>query len=127
MWRFVFGKPASTFFFWERGNANSPTTANSDLLVEALAGFGRVIASHKLLRSEYSPTGIAITTWNGSFSSPSAPGGTPPQLGSAGLSLSTKVTRLRLTSVQEAPGGVVDDGPDYKVIAAEPERSRRSR
>ena len=122
-----FAKPASTFFFWERGNATSPTTANSDLLVEALDGFGRVIASHKLLRSEYAPTGIAITTWNGSFASPSTPGGTPPQLGSAGLSLSTKVTRLRLTSVQEAPGGVVDDGPDYKVIAAEPARSPRSR
>jgi hypothetical protein len=121
-----FPKPASTFFFWERGNATSPTTANSDLLVEALDDFGRTVASHKLLRSEYAPTGIAITTWNGSFASPSTPTGAPPQLGSAGLSLSTKVTRLRLTSVQEAPGGIIDDGPDYKVIAAEPARSRRS-
>jgi len=121
-----FPKPTDTFFFWERGNATSPTTANSDLLVEALDGFGRVIASHKLLRSEYTPTGIAITTWNGSFASPSAPGGTPPQLGSAGLSLSTKVTRLRLTSIQEAAGGTVDDGPDYKVIAAAPARLRHS-
>jgi hypothetical protein len=120
-----FEEPADTFFFWERGNANSPTTANSDLLVEALDGRGRVIASHKLLRSEYAPTGIAITTWNGSFASPSTPGGTPPQLGSAGLSLSAKVTRLRLTSVQEAAGGTIDDGPDYKVIAAAPAPSRR--
>jgi hypothetical protein len=120
-----FPNPTDTFFFWERGNATSPTTANSDLLVEALDGFGRVIASHKLLRSEFAPTGIAITTWNGSFASPSTPGGTPPQLGSAGLSLNTKVTRLRLTSVQEAAGGIVDDGPDYKVIAAAPSRPRR--
>ena len=121
-----FTKPADTFFFWERGNANSPTTANSDLLVEALDGVGRVVASYKLLRSEYAPTGIAITTWNGSFASPSTPGGTPPQLGSVGLALNTKVTRLRLTSVQEAEGGIVDDGPDYKVIAAAPARSRHS-
>jgi hypothetical protein len=119
-----FPKPTDTFFFWERGNATSPTTANSDLLVEALDGVGRVVASHKLLRGEYAPTGIAITTWNGSFASPSSPGGTPPQLGSVGLALSTRVTRLRLTSVQEAEGGIVDDGPDYKVIAAGPARPR---
>jgi hypothetical protein len=121
-----FAQPTDTFFFWERGNATSPTTANSDLLVEALDGRGRVIASHKLLRAEYAPTGIAITTWNGSFASPSTPGGTPPQLGAAGLSLSTKVTLLRLTSVQEAAGGIIDDGPDYKLIAAAPARARRS-
>lgn len=121
-----FPKPADTFFFWERGNATSPTTANSDLLVEALDSVGRVVASHKLLRSEYTPTGTAITTWNGSFASPSTPGGTPPQLGAVGLALSTKVKRLRLTSVQEAAGGVVDDGPDYKVIAAAPARSQHS-
>jgi hypothetical protein len=120
-----FPDPTDTFFFWERGNATSPTTANSDLLVEALDGFGRVVASHKLLRSEFAPTGIAITTWNGSFASPSTPGGAPPLLGSAGLSLNTKVTRLRLTSIQEAAGGIVDDGPDYKVIAAAPSRPRR--
>jgi len=119
-----FASPTDTFFFWERGSTTSPTTANSDLLVEALDELGRPIASHKLLRSEYTPTGIAITTWNGSFSSPSTPGGTPPELGSAGLSLSTKVTRLRLTSIQQAAGGIVDDGPDYKVIAAELPRPR---
>jgi hypothetical protein len=121
-----FARPTNTFFFWERGNATSPTTANSDLLVEALDGFGRVVASHKLLRAEYAPTGIAITTWNGSFASPSTPDGAPPQLGSAGLALSTTVTRLRLTSIQEAPGGIIDDGPDYKVIAADSPRPRRS-
>jgi len=119
-----FASPTDTFFFWERGSATSPTTANSDLLVEALDGFGRVVASHKLLRTEYTPTGIAITTWNGSFASPSTPTGTPPQLGAAGLALSTKVTRLRLTSVQEAAGGTIDDGPDYKVIAVDPDRPR---
>ena len=73
-----FLKPTRRFFFWERGSTTSPTTANSDLLVEALDWRGRVTASYKLLRSEYSPTGIAVTTWNGSFSSPSTPGGTPP-------------------------------------------------
>lgn len=119
-----FEEPTDTFFFWERGNASSPTTANSDLLVEALDEHGHVIASHKLLRSEYTATGIAITTWNGSFASPSTPGGNAPLLGSVGLSLSTKVDRLRLTSVQDTAGGVVDDGPDYKVIAAAEPRHR---
>ena len=46
----TFRKPSTTFFFWERGSAASATTANSDLLVEALDERGRVIASHKLLR-----------------------------------------------------------------------------
>lgn len=116
-----FAKPSRTFFFWERGSTASPTTANSDVLVEALDHKGRVLASHKLLRTEYAPTGIAITTWNGSFSSPSAPGGEPPQLGAVGLSIDVPVKHLRLTSVQQDVGGTRDDGPDYKVIAADPE------
>jgi hypothetical protein len=116
-----FHKPSKAFFFWERGSTASPTTANSDLLVEALDPRGRVVASHKLLRTEYTPTGIAITTWNGSFASPSTPEGTPPQLGAAGLSIDAPIKRLRLTSVQQDVGGVRDDGPDYKVIAADPE------
>lgn len=119
-----FANPTDTFFFWERGSTTSPTTANSDLLVEALDVAGRVVASHKLLRSEYTPTGIAITTWNGSFASPSTPTGAPPQLGAAGLALTTQVTRLRLTSVQQAAGGTIDDGPDYKVIAVDSSRPR---
>jgi hypothetical protein len=114
----TFAVPVNTLFFWERGNTNSPTTANSDLLVEALNWRGEVTASHKLLRSEYAPTGIAITTWNGSFASPSTPTGTPPQLGSVGLALDGTARRFRLTSVQQAEGGVRDDGPDYKLIGA---------
>lgn len=117
-----FAESSDRFFFWERGNVNSPTTANSDLLVEALDARGRVVASHKLLRSEFAPTGIAITTWNGSFASPSTPEGVQPQLGSVGLALRASAQRLRLTSVQEEEGGIRDDGPDYKVIAARPER-----
>jgi hypothetical protein len=110
--------PVNRLFFWERGNATSPTTANSDLLVEALDWRGRVTASHKLLRSEYQPTGIQITTWNGSFASPSTPEGAYPQLGSAGLALDGFAQRFRFTSVQQAEGGLRDDGPDYKVIGA---------
>ena len=117
-----FDEPATTFFFWERGSKTSPTGANSDVLVEALDARGHVIASHKLLRSEYVDSGIAITTWNGAFSSPTTPTGTPPELGAAGLLLDTPVERLRLTSVQQGPGGTNDDGPDYKVIAAKPRR-----
>jgi len=113
-----FALPVNALFFWERGNLNSPTTANSDLLVEALDWWGNVSASHKLLRTEYSSTGIAITTWNGSFASPSTPTGTPPQLGAAGLQLDGVARHFRLTSVQEAEGGVRDDGPDYKVLGA---------
>ncbi len=115
-----FGKPTDTFLFWERGSAASPTTANSDLLVEALDPWGRVVGAYKLLRSEYTPSGIAITTWNGSFASPSTPGGTKPLLGAIGLSLPFHVSRLRLTSVQQEVGGLRDDGPDYKVLATAP-------
>lgn len=113
-----FAVPVNTLFFWERGNTTSPTTANSDLLVEALDFRGEVSASYRLLRSAYTPTGIAITTWNGSFASPSTPTGTPPQLGSAGLALDGAARRFRLTSVQEAEGGLRDDGPDYKLVGA---------
>ncbi|MFT3923353.1 MAG: hypothetical protein QM778_12535 [Myxococcales bacterium] len=113
-----FAVPVNTLFFWERGSAASPTTANSDLLVEALDWKGEVTASYKLLRSQYTPTGIEITTWNGSFASPSTPGGAFPQLGSAGLALDGAARRFRLTSVQRAPGGVRDDGPDYKLVGA---------
>jgi hypothetical protein len=113
-----FALPVNTLFFWERGNATSPTTANSDLLVEALDWKGEVTASYKLLRSQYAPTGIAITTWNGSFASPSTPGGAYPLLGSVGLRLDGVARRFRLTSVQEEVGGTRDDGPDYKVIGA---------
>lgn len=114
----TFPYPINTLFFWERGSATSPTIANSDVLVETLDWLGRVTASRKLLRSEYAPTGIDITTWNGSFASPSTPGGTQPQLGAAGLALDGVTQRVRLTSVQEVVGGVRDDGPDYKVIGA---------
>ncbi|MET0286542.1 MAG: exosortase-dependent surface protein XDP2 [Polyangiales bacterium] len=114
----TFAWPVNTLLFWERGNASSPTTANSDLLVETLDWLGRVTASHKLLRSEYAPTGIEITTWNGSFSSPSQPGGAPPELGAVGLKLDGVTQRLRLTSVQGPEGGLRDDGPDYKVLGA---------
>lgn len=119
-----FAKPSDTFFFWERGNATSATTANSDLLVEALNGKGEVIAAYHLLRNEYTPTGIEITTWNGSFYSPSTAGGAFPLLGSVGLELDVPVKKLRLTSVQEAEGGQRDDGPDYKVIATAPGKHR---
>lgn len=114
----TFPYPVNRLFFWERGSVNSPTTANSDLLVEALDWRGRVVASTKLLRTQYVPTGIEITTWNGSFASPSSPTGVKPQLGAAGLALNGVARRFRLTSVQEPEGGVRDDGPDYKVIGA---------
>lgn len=114
----LFPIPVNKLFIWERGSANTATTANSDVLIEALDWRGRVTASYKLLRSEYAPTGIQITTWNGSFASPSTPEGAYPQLGSAGLALDGFAQRFRLTSVQEAEGGVRDDGPDYKIIGA---------
>lgn len=113
-----FALPVNTLFFWERGSTSSPTTANSDILVEAIDQRGRVTASYKLLRSAYTPTGIAITTWNGSFASPSTPDGAYPQLGSVGLKLDGLAHRFRLTSVQEETGGVRDDGPDYKLLGA---------
>lgn len=120
----VFAEATDTFLFWERGSAASATRANSDLLVEAIDQRGRVTGTYKLLRSEYTPEGIEITTWNGSFSSPSTPTGAKPQLGSIGLKLDHRTRKLRLTSVQQEVGGLRDDGPDYKVIAAESRRRR---
>jgi 6-phosphogluconolactonase (cycloisomerase 2 family) len=120
----TFAEATDTFLFWERGSAASSTRANSDVLVEAIDGAGRVTGAYKLLRSEYQPEGIEITTWNGSFSSPSTPTAAQPQLGSTGLKLDHRTRTLRLTSVQQEPGGLRDDGPDYKVIAAS-SRGRR--
>ncbi len=117
-----FSKPSTVFFFWERGAKTSPTGANSDTLVEALDARGHVYASYKLLRTEYTDSGVAVTTWNGAFNSPTTLTGTPPELGSAGLSIDVPTDRLRLTSVQQGPGGTNDDGPDYKVLAAEHDR-----
>lgn len=114
----TFPLPVNTLFFWERGSTASPTTANSDLLIEALDVWGQVTASYKLLRGAYAPTGIKITTWNGSFASPSTPTGAYPELGSAGVKLNGVARRFRLTSVQEEVGGLRDDGPDYKVLGA---------
>lgn len=117
----TFANPTNTFFFWERGSASTATTpgnGNSDILIEALDSSDQVTGSYKILRSQYTPTGIAITTWNGSFYSPSAPGGAKPELGSIGLQLDEAITKLRLTSVQEGPGGINDNGPDYKIIAS---------
>lgn len=117
----TFANPTNTFFFWERGSASTataPGNGNSDILIEALDSSDQVTGSYKILRSNYAPTGIAITTWNGSFSSPSTPGGAKPELGSIGLQLDEATTKLRLTSVQQGAGGTNDNGPDYKIIAS---------
>ena len=119
-----FLKPTRRFFFWERGSTTSPTTANSDLLVEALDWRGRVTASYKLLRSDTLHRDRRHHLER-LLLEPKHPGRHAPELGSVGLELDYPTTTLRLTSVQEEPGGVRDDGPDYKVIA-EASRHRHS-
>jgi hypothetical protein len=105
---YTFANPTNTFFYWERG-------IDSDATIEALDANQDVIAAFKILRQNETPTGIFISTENGSFNISNQ------QLGSIGLQLSQPASELVVTSTQlVAGGGPVangDDGPDYKILA----------
>jgi hypothetical protein len=97
-----FATPTDTFLFYERG-------FNSDLQVQALNADNRVIGSYTILRANYNPTGIIISTDNGAFQLQGQ------GLGSIGLQTDEAVSRLRLSSYRS---DVLNyNGPDFKVLA----------
>uniref|UniRef100_A0A832GYV5 PEP-CTERM sorting domain-containing protein n=1 Tax=Oscillatoriales cyanobacterium SpSt-402 TaxID=2282168 RepID=A0A832GYV5_9CYAN len=114
-----FPNPVNTFFFWERGGTpGSSVAGNSDLLVEALDSDGEtVLASYKILRSNYTNSGVTVVTDVQAFQVG------PQNLGSIGLRLDDGATKtLRLTSSNNNLGALGgDNGPDFKVVAAVPE------
>jgi hypothetical protein len=102
-----FATPTNTFFFYERGSAT--VAGNSDLLVEALNDAGEVVAAYKVLRANYTDTGLVVSTDVGAFSVLNV------KLGSIGLQLDVEVLHLRLISTQAA--NFQDGGPDWKILA----------
>jgi hypothetical protein len=113
-----FATPTNTFFFYERGSATQ--AGNSDILVEALDGDGAVIGAYKILRANYTDTGLVVSTDVGAFSVLDV------KLGSIGIQLDVNVSRLRLISTQAS--NVQDGGPDWKILAsAAPIAAFRSR
>lgn len=103
-----FNNPVSTFFFWEWGGApGSSVTGNSSFLVEALTDDGsEVLASFRILSSDWSPAGFTMQS--------TIPSQAVQNVGSLGLELvGARSSRLRLSYANP-----VDAGPDFKVAAA---------
>ncbi len=97
-----FATPTNNFLFFERG-------FNSDLQVQALNASDQVIGSFTILRANYTPTGIIVSTDNNAFVLAGQ------QLGSIGVQSDEAVSRLRLSSYRS---DVLNyNGPDYKVLA----------
>lgn len=116
-----FARPVNTFFFWERGGTPGGAVAgDSDLLVEALADDGTtVLASYKILRANYTKADYNISTIV-----PPVLNNGPFNIGSIGIRLDgIRAQTLRLTSERnndpQRLNGVGDNGPDFKVIAAD--------
>jgi hypothetical protein len=103
-----FATPTNTFFFYERGSAAQ--AGNSDILAEALDDDGAVIGAYKILRANYTDTGLVVSTDVGAFSVLDV------KLGSIGIQLDVNVSRLRLISTQAA--NFQDGGPDWKIVAS---------
>ncbi|WP_013320664.1 exosortase-dependent surface protein XDP2 [Gloeothece verrucosa] len=112
-----FANPVNTFFFWERGGTpGSSVAGDSDLLVEALSDDGStVLATYKILRANYTKAGYNISTIV-----PPVLNNGPFNIGSIGISLGDITTKtLRLTSTNNNLGAANgDNGPDFKVVAA---------
>ena len=107
---YTFAQPTNTFFYWERG-------IDSDATIFALDSNQDVIGAIKIYRQDERPTGIFISTENGSFNI------TDQQLGSIGFQTSQPISELEVSSTQYVSGGAAssadhgDDGPDYKILA----------
>jgi hypothetical protein len=107
---YTFAQPTNTFFYWERG-------IDSDATIFALDSNQDVIGALKIYRQNETPTGIFISTENGSFNI------TNQQLGSIGFQTSQPISELEVASTQYVSGGAAsssdhgDDGPDYKILA----------
>lgn len=100
-----FGKATDTFFFFERGNPKpgaTQTGGNSDLLVESLDKFGKVLETFKITRNMWTATGYSLNTKEIDGNQ---------KVGSLGLKGSKKAVGLRLSS------SIGFNGPDYKVVA----------
>lgn len=112
-----FENPVDTFFFWERGGTPGGSVAgDSDLLVEALSDDGStVLATYKILRANYTKADYNIS----SQVAPILNNG-PFNIGSIGLNLDGITTKtLRLTSSNNNDRINGDNGPDFKVVAAQ--------
>lgn len=104
-----FGKATDTFFFFERGNAltaEDPGPGNSDLLVESLDKYGKVLETFTITRDKWTTTGYSIATKEIKGTDDAI-----QEVGSYGLKASKKAMGLRLTSHKGF------NGPDYKVFA----------
>ncbi|MEP0754285.1 PEP-CTERM sorting domain-containing protein [Trichocoleus sp. Lan] len=108
-----FGKATDTFFFFERGNpfTKDPKVkdlgpGNSDLLVESLDKYGKVLETFTITRDKWTTTGYSIATKEIKGTDDEI-----QEVGSYGLKASKKAMGLRLTSHKGF------NGPDYKVFA----------
>lgn len=94
----AFDGPVNTFYLFERG-------INSAFTVEALDDSGAVIDNFRISQDLWEDAGYAINT--------TEIRGTQ-RVGSYGLSLDQSVSKVRIIS-----NGVADNGPDYKIVAAQ--------
>jgi hypothetical protein len=112
-----FAKPTDMLFIWERG-----TGATGDFIISAIDDSGKVLGAYKVLDgagdkgapSDYTRTGIVVTTYNSpTFINEGQ------ELGSIGLRLNKPARNFRFTIYEEPDkGGAVQfNGPDLKVVA----------
>ena len=94
----AFDGPVNTFYLFERG-------INSAFTVEALDDSGAVIDNFRISQDLWNDAGYAIDTTEIAGAQ---------QVGSYGLSLDQSVSKVRIIS-----NGVMDNGPDYKIVAAQ--------
>jgi len=93
----AFDGPVNTFYLFERG-------INSAFTVEALDDAGAVIDNFRIDQNLWSNAGYSIDTTEI---------GGAQKVGSYGLSLDQSISKVRIIS-----NGVADNGPDYKIVAA---------
>ncbi len=94
----AFDGPVNTFYLFERG-------INSAFTVEALDADGAVIDNFRISQELWENAGYSIDTTEI---------GAAQQVGSYGLSLDQSVNQVRIIS-----NGIADNGPDYKIVAAQ--------
>lgn len=94
----AFDGPVNTFYLFERG-------INSAFTVEALDATGAVIDNFRISQDLWANAGYSIDTTEI---------GGAQQVGSYGLKLAQSVSKVRIIS-----NGFADNGPDYKIVAAQ--------
>ncbi len=93
-----FDGPVNTFYLFERG-------INSAFTVEALDATGAVIDNFRISQDLWTNAGYSIDTTEI---------GGAQQVGSYGLTLDQSISKVRIIS-----NGAMDNGPDYKIVAAQ--------